>query len=98
MSPLSSGKPEEHGIKKIHKFQDRTSVPSALGNRCGEHKHKEETWKYMTKVFQNLQNELARVQNQPIFCSGSLRDQHVILEMVYDIVDESSNTFGAETH
>ena len=64
---------EEHRIKRIQKFQDRTSVPSALENRCGEHRHKKETSfkitnsKYMTKVFQNLQNKLAGVQNLPKF-------------------------------
>ena len=67
---------EEHGIKRIQKFQEKTSVPSVLGNPCGEHRHKKETSspslkmtnsKYVTKVFQNLENKLAKVQNQPKF-------------------------------
>ena len=84
VSHLSSGKPEEHGIKRIQKFQDRTSVPSALENRCGEHRHKKETSfkitnsKYMTKVFPNLQKKLAGVPNQPKFAMGAYETNMLI--------------------
>ena len=101
---------EEHGIKRVQKLQDRkTSVPTASGNRCGEHRYKKRnqdpnfvTWRSRipsswTRSFTTCRISWQKYRTTRI-CNGSSHEHVVDVELVFSLADESRNTSESGTH